>query len=1329
MRSSGFKKIPNRMLRKLFFIVATTFFAASTASAADHIITSDSCFAHIDSNLYVVADHMPRYTEEVYVGDINPAGYDVELCYPEFKALSGKDLRAIRELQKCGVVANDAEIDASGIRLCPSPAPTGGLDLEQRMLIDRKKGALIVSFCPIVRHEGQWKRIVSCQVKVAARTDSRSGAPRRAQSAEERWATSSVLANGKWAKISVTKEGIYQLTADDLKKMGFDDPAKVRVYGYGGRIQDEQFLFPAPDETVYQTATPDDLVEVPVYATSDNRLLFWAEGTMRYDWAKNDKSTSKYTHTQNHYSTESYYFVTESNDKREAIAQLAEVAGGAATEMTTVPYVSVVDNDCCNFYEGGRRMFDEHNFATGSSKSFRLETPDMDMESGLYKCLDVSAAASHPTNSTSFKVTLADVSLGSFTVSNYDPKSQVAKVSTESFDRLDKIQNAESLILQVSSSSGHPSYVDYARLNYPRKLQAQAVPYSFSPQQEGPVRLLIANANDKVHLWRIGQFGSPTAEVPATLNADGQLVATVGVGTRRYVFFDESKTFSAPTYVGAVDNQNLHADSNIDYVIIIPANGKVADQAERLGQIHQQHDGLTYKVVRADQLYNEFSSGTPDANAYRRYLKMLYDRAGSDADAMPRFCLFMGKGLWDNRFLTTEFKGKKADDYLLVYESESYKQANAIGSVDCYATDDFFGLLDDGEGSKTSIESDRVDLALGRMVCMNDEEAKLLVDKVEAYINNTDNGSWKNTIAMLGDNGDKNEHMNDSEKVADEILAVAPNCNLQRVYWDRYNWTSSAIGYTFPQATARIRQLMTEGALMFNYSGHGSPTTISHYKVLQLPDFKQAFSPHMSLWVLASCEIYPFDHEEDNLAESALYLPTGGAIAFICATRSVYAQYNNPFNRAYCRYVFSKKEDGKLYSFGEALSKAKNTISINQSDKTINRLKYICFGDPALCLSLPTGNVVADAINGQSISELKEPLVLKAGEVVTISGHVSQIGDPSSIDTTFDGHVSATIYDREQQVICKNNMGEKTSDGSSLITPMVFSERDKSIFKGTTKAQDGLFTFTLVVPRDISYSTDSGRIILYAVSSDRTREYSGCTEMFCLNGTAETEIDENGPEVFAYINSVDNPDYTITDEHPVLIADIRDDYGINNAGISLGHDIELVIDGNTTNCINLNSYFNYDLGSYQKGQLVYEMNNMERGPHTAQLRVWDVNNNITITDVHFIVRSENAVGGRDGYVTATKNPAATDTRFITYFPADAEVEGLVLYEVYDTRGRCVYKESVAAPAGSSSASLSWDLCGNDHQPLPSGVYFYRTVVNTNNGSKATDAQKLIITRQ
>ena len=285
----------------------------------------------------------------------------------------------------------------------------------------------------------------------------------------------------------------------------------------------------------------------------------------------------------------------------------------------------------------------------------------------------------------------------------------------------------------------------------------------------------IANATGSTRLWRIGRAGVPAAEVASRLNGT-TLTAYAADGRERYVIVNTAGNYPEPTVIGAIGNQDLHADRNIDYVIFVPSSGALNAAAERLAQMHRTHSGLKVKVVSVAQVYNEFSSGTPDATALRRYLKMLYDRADAGEGA-PRFALFFGDCAWDNRMLSAGWKasGLTPADMLPAYEANDFegKDLNtysvSYGSLRSYVTDDYFGLLDDGEGA--DILKEKIDIGLGRFPCHDAERANFLVDKCIHYIDNSAPGIWKNKIFLIGDNGDNNLHMNDAEAVGKQIEA------------------------------------------------------------------------------------------------------------------------------------------------------------------------------------------------------------------------------------------------------------------------------------------------------------------------------------------------------------------------------------------------------------------------------------------------------------------------------------------------------------------------------------------------------------------------------
>ena len=84
-----------------------------------------------------------------------------------------------------------------------------------------------------------------------------------------------------------------------------------------------------------------------------------------------------------------------------------------------------------------------------------------------------------------------------------------------------------------------------------------------------------------------------------------------------------NQTFPSPEVVGEVASSNLHGLEQRDMIIISAPS--LVQQAERLAVAHREKDGLTVEVVTPEAIYNEFSSGTPDATAYRRLMKMFYD--------------------------------------------------------------------------------------------------------------------------------------------------------------------------------------------------------------------------------------------------------------------------------------------------------------------------------------------------------------------------------------------------------------------------------------------------------------------------------------------------------------------------------------------------------------------------------------------------------------------------------------------------------------------------------------------------------------------------------
>ena len=95
--------------------------------------------------------------------------------------------------------------------------------------------------------------------------------PEMLNAQSDRYTGISKLNSGYWVKIRISESGIYQISYDDLRAWGFVDPAKVKLYGYGGAMLPEDF----------QKPYIDDLPEVPVMRYGE-RMIFYAQGVVKW---------------------------------------------------------------------------------------------------------------------------------------------------------------------------------------------------------------------------------------------------------------------------------------------------------------------------------------------------------------------------------------------------------------------------------------------------------------------------------------------------------------------------------------------------------------------------------------------------------------------------------------------------------------------------------------------------------------------------------------------------------------------------------------------------------------------------------------------------------------------------------------------------------------------------------------------------------------------------------------------------------------------------------------------------------------------------------------
>ena len=775
-----------------------------------------------------------------------------------------------------------------------------------------------------------------------------------------------------------------------------------------------------------------------------------------------------------------------------------------------------------------------------------------------------------------------------------------------------------------------------------------------------------------------------------------------------------SASFPVPEYVYNITNQDLHAHGPADMVIIISTSQHLREQAERLAALHEQADSMRVRIVPADEIFNEFSSGTPDATAYRRYMKMLYDRAETEAD-MPKYLVLFGDGAWDNRMVTQGWRGYSPDDFLLCFESD-----NSYNHIDCYVSDDFYCMLDDGEtiqdGNSRYSCYGKPDVAVGRFPVRTATEAGIMLDKLEQYMSNANAGAWQNTIVLMGDDGNNNVHMVTADRVANMVMADHPQYNVRKIMWDAYNREVTSTGNSYPDVVRLVKQYMTNGALVMNYNGHGSANSISHEHVLVLSDFQSAVSSNLPLWVTAACDILPYDGLEDNIGEAAVLNPRGGAVAFYGTTRTVFTSYNENMNMAFMRELLDDSEG--LVSVGEAARRAKVYLVEAQSggDVTVNKLQFTLLGDPAMKLAMPTLGAVVDSIGGVAVGE-GGTVRLGAGSEVVVRGRIL---DGNATASGFNGTLTATVSDAEQEVVCKLNNTDP-NDGSDEA--FVFTDRSSVVFKGSNTVSDGQFEFSFVVPKDIMYSDGNGLINIYAVNDDCTKTAAGASSAITFNGSAELSPDSVGPAIYCYLNSSSFTNGSYVNPTPYFVAEVSDEDGINASGGGVGHDLQLIIDGDMSQTYVLNDYFSFDFGSYKSGTIGFSIPTLSEGEHRLQFRAWDVLNNSSTSELTF--RVARGVEPSIIDVECTENPAVTATTFrIIHDRIGSELD--VVLDLFDMSGRHLWSYSETDVPTDNVLTIDWDLTVGGGRRLGTGVYLYRVRASCDGSSYTSKTKKLII---
>jgi hypothetical protein len=1140
----------------------------------------------------------------------------------------------------------------------------------------RGKHRLLIRLVPFRKTDGGgFEKLISCDIQYK-------GVKQTENKRIKAYANNSVLANGNWYRIKISQNGVYRITYDQLREMGIGRPEDVRVFG-----NDAGMLSMRNDGTA-----PDDLLENDILYR-DDAILFYAEGPDQWDFSETEKA---FRHRDHLYSDGVYYYFSSDFDSGfDNVIQNAQAA--TSTPDYTVDYFhdyKRINEDKVNIAKTGRRFYGDL-FDVTLSRNYRFDFLNLRTDKPVKLSVAVAAAAG--------SVSEFSISAGSFSgsisvaalASYYD-----ARRSEKQFEFFPAQGNE--IDLNLSYRQILPSWqgrLDYIELNAARRLEWTGGQMRFRNMDfygSGTVsEFVVANIISNLQVWDITNPVKPK-RVPVS-ESDAELRFRLSTDElREFVIFSTEDCLSLdPANAEPVENQNLHGLSpDVDLVIVThPLFYSSALELKKM----RENEGLQVFVCTPEKVYNEFSAGAPDISAIRNFMKMLYEKAANPADAV-KYLLLFGDGSYDN---TGNFAANT--NYILTYQS-----VHSVGQTSSYFSDDYFGLLDEGEGDNGTSLTGLLDIGIGRIPVSTAGQAADYIKKLKRYANPETYNNWRNRLTFLADDEDGNAHIRDADTLTNYIDELYPWFNISKLYMDAYKQEIGTGGERYPEVNNEINNSVLKGTLLFNYTGHGGVRGLAHERVLTIRDIESWNNfDHLPLFVTATCEFTRFDDYDFLSAGERVFLnPRGGAIAMFTTARLAYIHSNAALTKAFYQFVFEPDDtDGRQMRLGDIIRLTKIERGGAAKD-----LIFFLLGDPSMRLGYAKHEIVTETINEQPLENFND--TIQALSKVKFSGRIEN--RDGALFENFSGLVYPTVFDKVQEVNTLNN------DGHGVWT---YNDRTNILFKGRSSVANGRFEFEFIVPRDIFLNIDTAKVSYYAADDYTTAK--GSDRSFLVGGISENASDDSeGPEIKLFMNDENFVSGGSTDSNPILLAKFTDESGINTASGAIGHDITAVLDDNLQNTYFLNKDYLADTDTYKSGQLKHYLFDIEEGEHKIKLKAWDVFNNSSEAFLDFVViNTEDLI---IKHLLNYPNPFTTATNF--YFEHNRAFDRLdVLIQVFTPTGRPVktIRETVNTQ-GYRAGPFFWDGTDDFGQRIGRGAYIYRVKVRSSDGNVQEEYQKLLI---
>lgn len=1067
----------------------------------------------------------------------------------------------------------------------------------------------------------------------------------------------SLLSQDKWVKVGVEQTGVYEITYETLREMGFSNPEKVSIYGRGGRVLSESFTTNAGTPLVTDDLSPVKIIH------EDGKIYFYGLGPEEITFqSSSDYELGGYFKRvgNNIYTRRGYYFLT---DSQPVVSMVQRNYTPSTIVKEGVGFVYHELDSLHNFSNTGQLFWGENIGLPGPCKvAWDVEMPDAMAGAGVMECVTYFEPDQYGDN-----MTLSYGFEGTDDFFSTPYKANTTSYLAPHEPTLAEIGipgNKGKVFVQFKGSVEISEYsnLDYWVVSFRSGIPTLQGPSGNLAQQLVALPSIARNVTGQISLKNPAslvalEVSTPSEPERLIINqqgAEGILgVRNTGKVPLLVVFDKDIAQLQISGYESVytpVANQNLHGHKDTGADLLIVTTPQFRPYAEQIAQLHRDYDGIEVVVATTEECYNEFSEGTPDPMAIRSLAKMLHLSTKRPLKNILLFGPIYG-----------DFRGMKGErnpfESIIAYQAPSVNTTRGA-----YNINDFYGMM--SEKFRTDYyERNEVQVGVGILPVKFETDARILVEKIENYLKKDDFAYTLNRITGIGGLQDQHAH---------EIQVRDINNHIRTLDNQGTIFTPIPIDtYGNSESRKKFLNRLNEGAVIFSYFGHGAEQFLGKDKnFFNAGDVYTLRNSTLPFALFGGCQITNTDRGFRGLGESIVTSTPYGCIGSIVSARDTWSGQN---------YEFFKQFYSSLFQTGTGTSAVKRTVTptigevyanVKHYSTYTNELAYQLLCDPAIKLPVILRTVSAEVNTPEG-----RDVAFYPGDKFSISGKI-MYPDGKTLDTSFTGKVVLRIAEPEKEVAAGKIETKEETSGLS------FMFRDELVALSVAEVNGGVFEADVHVPSTMT-SFSGQQALLYISAYDASTKVGAAKSYLVRVHTPADDAAEAADDLSPVIENLafDNESCTISFA-------VSDDVALNMSANPLNKGLYLYIDGVER------SEAHFAEPVFETGRQAFSkevfVNGLPYGEHSARLKVKDAAGNVAEHEILF-----------------TYSPAAA----LYTISRDAESDSASTTINIEGTAPALYELVVISASGTeiwrtqtSGTSIRWDHCDSAGAKVNPGHY-------------------------